>query len=368
MLFNTTKSLFSAVVAGLILASVSAARCSMVSMREDSYGDFHLTFDKTTSKIVTTQSFSHYDHPELQDNLVNTYSIKQKINAVGKKNVVRIMNDVLGREVAHAASYYAFYHGCSIDFLLFQDVLKLLTQVFTKQSLQNFFLLRIPTKDFGRYASAQDFLTASNYVIDDSYGTARDMLLSVNPSFLGNNVNRETSSSFCYFLQSKTAFSIDSFNLIYDVFAHYNASQIYYKYAAELRELYRLLTAYEKAKTGILMQIFIPKSRVNTMIYRSHPRGVPYYGRYDYFATLPQDELEAYQQNLLPHGPSSGMLVDGMQFRILLSLNGMLQSANGGDPSSITMFRHFNQTATIKAYKAKAKALFQRIQKDLENR
>jgi len=321
-----------------------------------------LVFDQKKLKTAQFQSLSHYSHPSLQDNLINQFTIKQKIKTIGRETIEEIVNQTLNKEIELSQSHYVFYHGCRTNFLLFQDMLKFLVELHAKKTLQDFFFLRIPSKDFGIYTSAQEFLNASNYIINDSMNPDRQYLLSVNPALFGNTIYRETSSAFCRFLESKTAFSINSLNMIAQIFKHYQLTKLYNKYYSKIIQLYTLLTDYERTKTGILMQIFIPKVDINQIIYRSMPHGVPYYSKY--FFTDASKELNSYQSNNLQG--YSAKYVDEMQFRILMSDNYMLNVDNNNKKQPIKMFRHFNKTKKIQLYLKELKQLKKQIRLDVK--
>jgi hypothetical protein len=340
----------------------------LVTIDKDSLHDFHLKFNGKKLENVATQSFSHYMHEGLQDNLINTDHIKEKIDIVGKDTIGYIINKAFCREVDYAQSHYVFYHGCKIDFLLFQDILKYITYIITKNALKNFFLFRIPTTMFNQYETAQQFLITSNYIINDSIDPDRIWMLAVNPSMFGNSICRETSSAFCYFLLSKSAFNINIFSLIADIFDHYNISELYTLYQNDIQELYDLLIRDELDKTGILMQIFIPKPWVDDITYRSLPRGVPYYSQSDLSKKSPSTELAHYQKNDPYIKYYSMNKLDTMQYRILLNGDKMLNIANGEDSESITMFRYYNQTASIKEYNEKLKKLKKCIARDIRKK
>ncbi|MFH1831982.1 MAG: hypothetical protein ABH827_04260 [bacterium] len=360
----------------LFLATVSATYCvntnkpQLVTLEESFFNNYiHLN---VTNQLNATniQSLAHYNQPGLQDGCLNTAAIKLKIKTLGKEAICKTINKAFRKEKEFSKTHYVFYHGCSLDFLLFQDLLKLLTEIKTNKILTNFFLLRIPTPEAQAYNSVQQFLNTYTYTkVDDSIEPARSLLLSVNPSLFGNTVNRETSSAFCYFLASKTAFTINPLSLVSQVFDHYSYAHIYKKYTQDINDLYKTLTTYEYNKTGLLMQIFIPKTKVDQLIYRSMPRGVPYYTQPDRDIKKPSIELEAYQKNLFSslfaNSSYSSTELDNMQFRILLNQE-MLNHGNRRPINAIKVFRHFNKTAKIKEYQTKLEQLKQKITQDLK--
>jgi hypothetical protein len=361
-MFSRKISSIILIALALFITTINAKKAHVLSIHEDFFNNYHLFFDPTKIKSTHFQSLSHYSHPSLQDNVINQFTIKQKIETIGKKVIEKIVNETLNKEIELATSHYVFYHGCRIDFLLFQDLLKFVVELHANKTLQDFFFLRIPTKDFSKYASTQEFLNAVNYDVNDSIDPDRQYLLSVNPALFGNTIYRKTSSAFCYFLESKAAFSINSLNMIANIFDHYHLTKLYNKYFSKISELYNLLTDYESKKTGILMQIFIPKTDVNEIIYRSMPRGVPYYSKY--FGTKASSELNSYQSSNIQH--FTAQYVDEMQFRILMSNNYMLNKNNNSKKEPIKMFRYFNETPLIKKYFTKLKQLKNKIKQDIK--
>jgi hypothetical protein len=164
-------------------------------------------------------------------------------------------------------------------------------------------------------------------------------------------------------LNSKTAFSIDTLPIVHRIFDHYNHPNLYYQHQSELQNLTTRLTSYESNKTGILLQIFIPKEDIDSIVYRSLPRGIPYHGRS--FLTRPSFELHDYQQNTLSIKNCSGVKLDEMQFRILLDTEHMLNPHNGISKKPIKIFRYYNQTAHIKEYRKEFKQLKDIIRMEL---
>lgn len=324
---------------------------------------YKLSIDPTIAVTQHIQSLSHCLHPEIKYSLLSKESIQNKICSIGQKTIEHMLNITLKRELEFAETHYVFYHGCKIEFLLFQDLLKFLTEITYKNVLHDFFLLRIPEHDYSTFHTVQSFLLHQNFDINDSLDPARQLLLSVNPSLFGNSIHRETSSAFCYFLNSKTAFSIDTLPIVHRIFDHYKHPRLYYQHQSELQHLTTHLTSYEGNKTGILLQIFIPKEDIDSIVYRSLPRGIPYHGRS--FLTRPSLELHDYQQNNLSIKNCSGVKLDEMQFRILLNTNHMLNPHNETSKNPIKIFRYYNQTAHIKEYCKEIESLKNTIRMEL---
>src|SRR5208283_2512227 len=92
----------------------------------------------------------------------------------------------------------------------------------------------------------------------------------------------------------------------------------------EIKELSNLLSAYEKNKTGVLLQIFIPKSLVNDIAYRCNPCGLIYHNDKNPEKNRPSDDLCEYQaKNSL-----DDYSLDSTQFRLLMTQQ-MLDSTSG---------------------------------------
>ncbi len=338
----------------------------IATLKKESSGLLALTFNTKELGTNQIQSYTHFSYPGLQNNLLNTWALKTKIPTIGTKEIQNIIDDVCKKEKDLSKTHYVFYHGCKLDFMLFQDILKLLTEITIGKNLTDFFLLRVPSTNFSTDTSTSTFLQRLNYKINDSQYPARDYLLSVNPALFGNNLYRETSSAFCYFLESRTAFWINPHDYVWQAFNHYNADNTYNNCYNEILDLYYLLTTYDIKSTGILLQIFIPKESVNDLVYRALPRGIPFYAQDHSSKVLPSIELDQYQNNKLPTYPYSADVLDTMQFRVLLSNNGMLDITNSQKAKPIKIFRYFNQTTTTKTYQTKFEQLKIRIKKELK--
>lgn len=338
----------------------------VVALEKDFLQNLHLKIDKDILKRCKTQSLSHYIHDGLKDSVINNWSVASKIRNKNLSNIEEIINNALIKEIELADSHYVFYHGTKVEFLLFQDTLKFLTQINKKATLNDFFLLRIPIPEFKKYQIVQQFLNEMNYEIDDNTDPARRYLLSVNPALFGNSMYRQSSSAFCYFLDSNAALSINPFTLLADVFSFYGMNHLYEKYNALLYELYELLAGYEKRKTGILVQIFIPKLLVNDIAYRSLPRGIPYYNAFSCdINSVPCVLLEAFKNNDPYIRACSDVLIDTMQFRLLLNHKYLLNRDNDASKSPIKMYRYFAKTPKIKKYLEKFDQLKEQIHSDM---
>lgn len=361
MPYKTLRALSLFISTCALVTQVAFAKANIVNLKEDATKNLGLTFDQAQLKESNIQSYSHFSHPDLQNKLLNTPTVTSKIKAIGIKKIEETIRKAIEQEIALSSTHYVFYHGCPIDFMFFQDILRFLSEQSTGKTLTDFFLLRVPSADLN-HQSVNSFLKSVNYTVNDSYYPARNHLLSVNPALLGNNLYRETSSAFCYFLESKTAYWANTLGFISDAFSHYNASLIYKTCYEELCTLYYLLTSYEANKSGLLMQIFIPKKCIDNIAYRSLPRGVPFYKQHDCLNVTTSHELDLYQKNQLLRDLKSGELLDNMQFRILLSTNGMLSATN---EKQIKIFRYFSQTPSTKQYTEKLEPLKIRIKQEL---
>lgn len=334
----------------------------VATIEKDFWQNFHLKIDYGKLRTFQIQTLTHYFHPGLQDNLINTFELKQKFKMIGVPVIESIVNKAICREEDFASTHYVFYHGCKIEFLVFQDILKFLYKALTKKNIKEFVFLRNPSTFFEQYESVQTFLNASNYCIYDSLDPDRKLLLSVNPSLFGNSIYRTTSSAFCYFLNSDNAVKIDLLDCIKDIFESYNLVNLFYKYKNQIQDCFDVLTKPESAKTGILVQIFVPKDCADLILYRSLPKGVPFYSKDDPELLAPSVELKFYQKNLYLIKKCSSSYIDTMQFRILLNRDIML---NPNGKKSAKIFRYLNKTPKVKEYKAMFKNMTESLLQDL---
>ncbi len=303
----------------------------------------------------TSPTLAHLNHTYANKHILDSDDLQQTLQKCDIPTIEKIINTVTAKEKEYTAKdYIVFYHGQRREFLLMQDLLAGLFKLIYKKAINNFVYLRIPKNNFNTYHTVSQFLGKFQDSVNDLYEPARSLLLSVNPWLFGN-INNYGSSSFTFFLSSSNLGSINFNNISQKIFDFFKLKTYFHKYNAQLRYLNKLLSSPEPGKTGLLLQIFIPKKFVNTITYRSHILGVPYFGHHE-TALSPSRELTAIKQ-------SFNSDIDDTQYRILLDKKLMLNPNSG-----IKIFRYYNEdTPNMKVYRAKLKSLFASLSQVVKN-
>ncbi len=310
-----------------------------------------------------SQTLTYLNQSDLKTNVETTY--QNKINYIGANFFENLINNAIAKELELKDSHYVFYHGQMLEFMLFQDIFDNLFRIKLKKNLKDFFILRVPDKDFDQVKKITDFLTYHektgkiNYKDFDHDTEVRKVLLAVNPSLFGNQKYGRGECSFEYFLNSRNIAEFNFIYLIKNIFDYFDILRIYAKYENKIQELINLLSGYQSNKTGILLQIFVPKNMVEDLTYRCFPFGIPYYFSEKYH--LSASTLDGYQKNHLYYCMTSRN-IDEMQFRLLINEK-MLNPDSG-----IKMFRYVNETDNVKIYKQELITLFQKIEKELTSK
>lgn len=245
--------------------------------------------------------------------------------------------------------HYVFYHAQQNDFRLFYDVLMGIMNWIKKHDNSAFSYLRVPNKPQFNVKLA-DLL--SRGFSTDHDPVIRAILLCVNLSLFGNS-NDAGESSFVYFMRNQSIHQLDVLETIFD---ELNLNKSF------ILRLSALYAKYLNTGQGNLIQIFIPKNKVNDTLYLSLAYGVPLsamkdpqaspYARtikdfhigfsaplnpfvvhrndqaqtYDPKEIDPQTYLEIYRHEPLAIGQQD---MDAIQARILLS-NELMLNPNAG--------------------------------------
>ncbi|MCK4651377.1 hypothetical protein KAT08_04350 [Candidatus Babeliales bacterium] len=310
----------------------------------------YLKIDKIFKENVET----NYDH---------------KINLIGKDFFEKLFNDTIEKEIEYSDTHYTLYHGQKREFLLLQDMAENLYQIVLKKTLKDFIFLRIPDKDFKKIKSVKEFLKKSkkemenNWNFDDQKHINK-ILLAVNPSLFGNNIFQGGECTFSFFINSENINYIDQIDLMEKLFKFFKISSLFKKYKENLQELVDLLSYYEPNKTGILLQILIPKKYIDNIAYRCKPFGITYHT--DPIKTPASYDLEKYQKNNFSLF-TSHYSIDQMQLRLLINQHFLLNPDQPSSPSErILFFRYLNETEKIKTYKEKLKNVLKKIKNDIK--
>jgi hypothetical protein len=371
------------ILTSLYILLLTLANCTIYAASATTYATYlnlinnsrtNVTWDvapQPSTQDYPCPSVAYLQKSELQNQLTNDTYLISAIKRIGPKYITYLVNQILWREESYAQQNYGiFYHGQQREFMLLQDLIAQLYQLIYKKPINNFFFLRMFDPDFGKYTDATQFLVDHNYSVNN-YGTLEQkVLLSVNPWLWGNSTNGG-SCTFTFFLTSSNCTSVYFPDLIKHIFEQFKIEKYYTKYNTELSNLLNLLAAAETRKTGLLMQIFIPKTQVNTVAYRAVSGGTPYYRpttyiySYGYGYGSPSvnadQELPTYLQPTYITNNSFSTL-DAIQYRLLFTPQTLL------DPSSgIVIYRYCNeQTQNMIQYKQDFDELINNIKSDLQ--
>ncbi len=329
--------------------------------------DYKLKFK--IPKSLHSQTLSYLSHKALQKNLEKSY--KDNITELGPTFFENLINTAINRELDFQEDYYVFYHGQKLEFMLMQDLFTKLYEVLLKKTLNDFFILRVPNEEFKQFKKIKKFVR--HYKKTGEFDSGRidhkdfvkTNLLSVNPSLFSNK-ERPTSCSFYYFLNSRNSSYTNTMNFIKNIFEFFKIQKLYEKYQPQLQNLEYLLSGYSYQKTGLLLQIFIPKEKINDLAYMAKPGGNLYYP-YQFILPTPKvfDDLNNYQQNIFSSFATyinPVAMIDKIQLRLLVN-DQLLDPANG-----CIMFRYFNETANVKEYQKQLNKLMALIAKDLKKK
>ncbi len=248
--------------------------------------------------------------------------------------LTRFINEILAREEEYSKNYYVFYHSHDWQLAVIFDVYKLLNKWLDTHPIGADILLR--NRSVGEFKDINEFMTYWENLFGGSwdnnhpyalYGKKRNLaetLLSVNLSLFGNASN-SSSNSFRYFLDSKSARAPGG--LLKEIFGEWGFNPKYKK------EIIKAFEELHHDNKGQLIQMFIPKDKVNEFVYLAIPGGTPYRDKVtDSFdsklkrhvlrdkkgAVIGNDIasiLEAYQNGTLQLDPTS---LDQLQARIVM--------------------------------------------------
>ncbi|HJM68885.1 MAG TPA: hypothetical protein QGF02_02985, partial [Candidatus Babeliales bacterium] len=191
--------------------------------------------------------------------------------------LTRFINEILAREEEYSKNYYVFYHSHDWQLAVIFDVYKLLNKWLDTHPIGADILLR--NRSVGEFKDINEFMTYWENLFGGSwdnnhpyalYGKKRNLaetLLSVNLSLFGNASN-SSSNSFRYFLDSKSARAPGG--LLKEIFGEWGFNPKYKK------EIIKAFEELHHDNKGQLIQMFIPKDKVNEFVYLAIPGGTPY--------------------------------------------------------------------------------------------
>ncbi|MBD3231039.1 hypothetical protein GF322_00050 [Candidatus Dependentiae bacterium] len=312
-----------------------------------------------------------------------------------KKQCEDLINRCLTNEQKYQDDFFCFYHGQQLEFLLLYLLYECITEKITKKNYENFYPLRLDEdpeydniknvaqfikkcnfnflqpqyymKDYwdsldtiesklkkniaqksllGFFGFFRLFISSLGFFIQDDQDPVRKLLLSVTPSFFGLNYH--------YFMNSNNAFFVNTLKNIKKLSSVLDLQYLYKKHKDELQKLQNLLNKTAKNKTGILLQIFVPKKLINEFIYKARPGGSPYHNLRLVPLIKPTTAEELNQYYKYPK------TLD-YEFRIIVN-NKFLLNPN----SDIKIFKYYNdQTENMKTFNEKFAELRDKISDDL---
>ncbi len=277
-----------------------------------------------TKTICASQTDAQWQNP----------AIKKEIVSCWPEQITRLkplIDRILEQERALADTYYVFYHAQEGDFRVVQDITKALMARMNLTGFSEFAYLRSPNICFDKQQTVEDFIDATrnrfilnNDVWNDHESDLREKLVSVNISLFGNYQHKHAGEcTFQFFLTSSNIANFPKKNLLKSFFKEHDFDT---KYISDI------LNAYETIRTteGNLLQVFVPKNKVDECAYLSEWRGTPYrkkvipdcYDARKQRHTKISPLLDAYKRN-------SALFDSGVQARLLITSNTFLNPDSG---------------------------------------
>lgn len=218
-------------------------------------GSFHV---KLNSINMLSQTQTHID--TRSGNLSKYYNYDDSYS--------NLFDQIISKEKSLNSDYYVFYHGQKGAHRIIQDLLKKLSiklKNYEEKDFEEFCYLRIPSNNFNKFNSMKD--------VFDSYPKAnenddnREILLDVNLSLFGN-FGMEFSNSLYYFFNDFSCLEPPHFieNLLKEVFESFELKLEDQKLNSYINILLQL-NDYIEIKEGNMIQVFIPKDKVNKYVY-----------------------------------------------------------------------------------------------------
>jgi hypothetical protein len=249
--------------------------------------------EKTTD--LFTQSQAHMSIPEIKKLIDQTYNIKP---------YQKLIDQILENEKKYS-DYYVFYHGMDNVWRLAQDVYAHLygnSHNLSKEQIKDFIFLRFNGIDDLAPISTilTDYLIKSGLINDH---TMSNDIIAVNFALFGN-VGRDPECTWQYFEKSR-GHATPTRQIYEKMMDKFDLNR---KYIDELLALTKL---YE-TKEQMIVQLFIPKDKVDRIGYLAWIRGIPAYQEFmhtvlksvtdkkfsktapalDYYSTLFREEQE----------------------------------------------------------------------------
>lgn len=207
-----------------------------------------------------TQSQAHMSVPEIKKLIDTKYNIKP---------YQKMIDAIIGREIEYKDDYDVFYHGMNNLWYVPQDLYTRLYFHFKKlpvELLKSFVFLRFDGM-LPSFVNVQDFLVkqlTTNGLVNDHELT--EMLIATNLALFGN-VGNDPECTWQYFMKVRNKIEPDRkmYEKILDIFG------LSYTHIDELMQLTKLFNTPEQT----IVQIFVPKNKVDEIGYLAWVRGNP---------------------------------------------------------------------------------------------
>jgi len=179
-----------------------------------------------------------------------------------------LIDQILAKEKELSDTHYVFYHAHEKELMVLHDFLKEVRSYLALVPKHPYFtFLRSHKNQIPELKNANNYLD-SNTDIDDWKEAYRGHMLSVNLSLFGNHEFYDSCTIY-YFFKNKSLYKGGLSKRLTTVVEQYGFDQ---KYIKEILAL----TDHLASETGNLLQIFIPKTDVDQLVYLAHPGGSPY--------------------------------------------------------------------------------------------
>ena len=317
-----------------------------------------------------TQTIAYLSIPLLK-NLVEL-KLKKQLSAY-----LDLVTAVIHQE-QQLSNYDVVYHAQMLEFKFLQDILKeLFAWLDSQVHIETFEYLRIPGAAFEFKQKVAEIIADSfksltepalfitNPAFLDHHPEIKKRLLSVNLSLFGN-IKQGGESTIAYFLFNRSITYIDILKLLENLFTTVGIDA---RYNNDLNEFYQssflnLQQAHDQS--GNLLQIFIPKNKVNDYLYLSKRYGIPVttitikdkLGKKHNMHSLGAEKyIDIYRNNPLFLDPFT---MDAIQARLFLTNTFFLNPTSG---IKIYSYNTLSPQA-VSQYKIKLKTLINRIMTD----
>lgn len=260
------------------------------------------------------------------------------------------LEKIVAQEKINEQAYYIFYHSQVARLGVIQDFLKELHQLIHMEKIYDFVFLRNPY-ELPLKEHASNFLDKTDFdTTSDSDMDVRRRLLSVNLALFGNITAVSClECSIDFFFRNTNISAPQPFALLKKIFQDLGLD------VESFTQLVQLADDLE-SKHGVLLQIFVPKDKIDECAYLSKPFGRPvdkpilpdYFDRVKKRHTRLGPILDYYKSH-----PEKIKDLDRLQARILLDRNMMLNPKSG-----IKIIRYGALPAKInQEYKQKVKKI-----------